>query len=57
VKLNVTITGQDERRLIEHVDQLVRGRAATPQQPTEADPPPRASSVSPRRHVHRDRRS
>jgi hypothetical protein len=57
VKLNVTITGQDERRLIEHVDQLVRARAATPQQPTAADPPPRASPVSPRRRVHRERRS
>jgi len=58
VKLTVTVSGQDPRRLVERIEELVRQRAATTVQPS-ADPdlsptPPRSDPRRPRRS---DRRS
>jgi hypothetical protein len=53
VKLNVTVTGQDERRLSERIEQLIRARAANTPRPIDIEPPPPQAST----HTPRDRRS
>ena len=55
MKLNITVTGQDERRLTDHIEQLIRARAANTARPADSDPPP--SQPSTRAPIRRDRRS
>lgn len=55
MKLTVSITGQDQRRVAERVEQLVRTRV-TNAQPTVEQDPPSAASTPTRRQPHPDRR-
>ncbi len=55
MKLNITVTSQHERRLAEHIAQLIRARAANTPRPADGDPPP--SQPSTRAPMRRDRRS
>jgi hypothetical protein len=50
MKLTVSINGQDQRRLVEHVEQLVRARVAGAQpQPTQDASPPSTQQQPPDR--------
>jgi hypothetical protein len=56
MKLTVSVTGQDQRRVVERVEQLVRTRIANTQPTAAQDTPPSASAPT-RRQPHPDRRS
>lgn len=56
MKVTVSITGQDQRRLAERVEQLVRTRITNAQPRTEQDTQPDASP-STRRRQRLERRS
>jgi hypothetical protein len=53
VKITVTITGNEQRRLTERVDQLIRARTSKPAPPRDDDLP---SATTPARRPTRRRR-
>jgi len=56
LKLTITISGQDEARLAERIDQLVRERAARAAPETEIDPASSEAPTPARHRPPRDRR-
>jgi hypothetical protein len=57
VKITVTLTGQEQGRLTERVDQLIRARISKPTRPDEDDPPPSTAPTRQPPRRRRDRRS
>jgi len=47
MKITVSVTGQDQRRLADRVEQLVRARIATAPPQSEQDAPPPSTQQQP----------